>query len=144
MWFDPIMKGLLRSPLHGLISKNMMLITYTGRKSGEKFTTPVNYLSMKQDEHQFLATTSMRERVWWRNLRGGAPVTVRLRGKDYPATAEVIEDELGVAKNLGAYLLLCPDLAKYFKVRLEVNGQPKDEDIVDAARTRVFIKTWLG
>lgn len=40
---NPIVKGLLRSPLHGLMSKNTMLIEFKGRKSGRMFTTPVSY-----------------------------------------------------------------------------------------------------
>jgi len=120
-----------------------MLITYTGRKTRENFTTPVNYLSMNQDGDQFLATISLRERVWWRNLRNRTPMIVRFRGKDHPAAAEVIEDDTGVAENLGTYLRLRPDLAKYLKVRLDATGQPKDEDIVNAAKTRVIIKTQL-
>jgi deazaflavin-dependent oxidoreductase (nitroreductase family) len=143
MWFNPIIQWLLRSPLHSFVSKNMMLITYTGRKSGKKYTTPVNYLRMIQGEDQFLATISFRKRVWWRNLRGGSLVTVRIRGKDYPATAEIVEDDLNVAKNLSAYIHLYPGLAKYLKVRLEANEQPNDEDVTIAARTRVFIKTRL-
>ena len=41
---NPIMRTLLRSPLHGLLSDSLMLITYTGRRSQRKFTTPVRYL----------------------------------------------------------------------------------------------------
>ena len=35
---------LLRSPLHGLLSGNTLLITVTGRKTGRPITTPVNYV----------------------------------------------------------------------------------------------------
>jgi deazaflavin-dependent oxidoreductase (nitroreductase family) len=143
MWFNPIIQWLLRSPFHGFISKSTMLITYTGRKSGKKHTIPVNYLRMPQGEDEFMATISLRERVWWRNLRGGSPIIVRVRGKDYPATAEVIEDDLNVSKNMSAYLHLFPNLAKYLKIRLDVNGEPRDEDIAIASRSRVFIKTRL-
>ena len=44
MWFNPMITWLLRSPLHGLVSKSIMLITYKGRKSSKEYTTPVNYL----------------------------------------------------------------------------------------------------
>ena len=144
MWFNPIIQWLLRSPFHGFVSKNMMLITYTGRKSGRKYTTPVNYLRMTQGPDKFLATTSSRDRVWWRSLRGGAPVTIRLQGKDFPATAEVIEDDQGVAENLAAYLRQWPVIAKYFDVQLDAEGQPRSEDLTNSARTRVFIKTRLA
>lgn len=62
MWFNPMMKWLIASPLHIFVSKNMMLITYTGRKSGVTYTTPVNYLR----EGNTLYVTSWRERTWWR------------------------------------------------------------------------------
>lgn len=35
---NPIMKGLLRSPLHRLLSGTLMLLTYTGRKTGTPYT----------------------------------------------------------------------------------------------------------
>jgi len=35
---------LLRSPLHALVSKSTLLITFTGRKSGKKYTTPITVL----------------------------------------------------------------------------------------------------
>lgn len=34
MWFNPLIIALLRSPLHALMSANMIVLTYTGRKSG--------------------------------------------------------------------------------------------------------------
>ena len=144
MWFNPIMRWLLRSPLHGFVSKNMMLITYKGRKSGKPYTTPVNYLRIAQDQDQFLATTSSRDRVWWRSLRGSVEVTIRLQGKDYPATSEVIEDDQEVAENLAVYLRQWPAIAKYFDVQLDAEGQPELEDVVNSAKTRVFIKTRLA
>jgi len=44
MWYNPIMMWVLRSPLHGMLSGSTMIITYTGRKSGQTFSTPVNYV----------------------------------------------------------------------------------------------------
>ncbi len=37
------MKFVLRSPLHGIVSKTTLLISFTGRKSGMTYTTPVSY-----------------------------------------------------------------------------------------------------
>ena len=33
----------LRSPLHGMLSNGMMLITVIGRKTGKEYTLPVGY-----------------------------------------------------------------------------------------------------
>ena len=44
MWYNPITMWVLRSPLHRMLSDSTMIITYTGRKSGQTFSTPVNYV----------------------------------------------------------------------------------------------------
>ena len=48
MWYNSIMSALLRSPFHGMLSSQMLLIKVTGRKSGRQYTTPVNYF--QQDD----------------------------------------------------------------------------------------------
>ncbi|GAB4533133.1 MAG: nitroreductase/quinone reductase family protein [Anaerolineae bacterium] len=137
MWFNPIMEWLLKSPLHPLISSNTMLITYTGHKSGRLYTTPVNYLR----DGDVFTTISYRQRVWWRNLRGGAPVTIRVQGKDLEAVADVVEDDETVAGHLAAYLQKAPRLARYFDVRINPHGQPDPDDVARAARERVIVHT---
>ena len=42
-WLNCVMKFVLRSPLHGVVSKKIMLLTFTGRKSGKRYTIPVSY-----------------------------------------------------------------------------------------------------
>jgi deazaflavin-dependent oxidoreductase (nitroreductase family) len=138
-----MMRWLLRSPLHGFISRNTMLITYTGRKSGKVYATPVNYVRQSNGDGDVFLTTSYRQRVWWRNLRGGVPVTLRVQGQNLKATAEVIEDEGGVAAGLMTYLQQVPDLAKYFEVSLDADGQPNTRDVAKAAQSRVMIRMKL-
>ena len=43
MWFNPIVIGLLRSPLHGVMSASTALFTLRGRQSGRSITLPANY-----------------------------------------------------------------------------------------------------
>ncbi len=143
MWFNPIIIWLLRSPFHILVSKNILLITYKGRKSGKEFSTPVNYLPMNREGEQFLAIISSRDRIWWRNLRDGAPITIRLRGKDYTATANIIEEEESVAKNLFDYLHQWPAVAKYLNVGVDEKNQPNPDEVAEASKSRVFIMTIL-
>ncbi len=91
-WFmkaqNPFMKWLLRSPLHGIVSRMYLLITFTGRKSGMSYTTPVQYA---QDGNTFYIITS-EGYTWWKNLRGGANVHIHLRGKTYSAYADTLTD----------------------------------------------------
>ena len=91
-WFikvqNPFMKWLLRSPLHGVVSRMYLLITFTGRKSGVVYTTPVQYA---QDGNALYVITS-EGYTWWKNLRGGADIHIHLRGKTHPAHAETSTD----------------------------------------------------
>lgn len=139
MWFNPIMKFFLRSPMHPLVSKNMMLMTYTGRKSGKSYTIPMNYFPI----NGALYTTSTRERVWWRNLRGGAEVILLLKGKDVPAWAESIEDHNEVTQALVQTFQVNPRLARYMDVRISPDGTPYPADIDRLAKERVVVRTVL-
>ncbi|MCI0478593.1 MAG: nitroreductase family deazaflavin-dependent oxidoreductase [Anaerolineales bacterium] len=139
MWFNPIMIFLLRSPLHGLLSGSTMLITYTGRKSGKPITLPTNYVR----EGDALFITSFRARKWWRNLRGGARVTIRLQGRDYSGVAEAIEDADAVAQGLRAYFRRVPQWAKYSGVALGANGAPSVESVERAAQDKVMVEVRL-
>lgn len=143
MWFNPIIKWLLKSPLHGFVSKNMMLVTYTGRKSGKTFSTPVNYMRLKDERGEYLLTTSALDRTWWRNLLGGAPVSVRLAGIDYQAWGEAFKDQDKVTAELSAFFRAAPGMARYFDVSLDEAGLPKAEDVAHSAQSRVVIQTRL-
>ena len=141
MWYNPMMAWLLRSPLHGLLSQSTMLMTYTGRKSGKVYSTPMNYVRVREAEGDVVLTTSYRTRTWWRNLRGGALVHLKLQGQDLKARAEAIEDERGVIEGLSLFLQRVPGWAKYYNVKLDPDGRPSASDVVEAARTRVIVRT---
>lgn len=130
---------LLRSPLWRLFGPRLMLLTYTGRKSGKSYTTPVNGIR----EGSRLTVTSYRPRVWWRNLRGGAPVTVRIAGQDLQGIGEVIEDNAGVAAALSLYLQQAPEYARYYHVTFCPDGKPNPEEVARAARDRVVVRVEL-
>jgi deazaflavin-dependent oxidoreductase (nitroreductase family) len=81
---NPFMLWLLRSPFHGAVSKFYVVLGFTGRKSGKPYATPVQYAF--EDNTVYIVTSEGY--VWWKNLRGGANVTLRIRGKDYTGWAE--------------------------------------------------------
>jgi hypothetical protein len=69
-FLNKVMSTVIRSPLHGMVSKSIMLITFTGRKSGKTYTTPISYT--RNDD----LVTAFTHAKWVRNLDGGAPVTL--------------------------------------------------------------------
>lgn len=144
MWFNPMMKWLVQSPFNSLVNKNTMTMTYTGRKSGKAYTTPMNYVLANGADRPVLWTTSLRERTWWRNLRGGVPVSLYLRGEEVSASAEAIEDIPGVAQGLDAYLQAAPALARYLDVQLDADGKPNPADLNRAAEKMVVVRTQLA
>lgn len=132
-------KFLLRSPFHGVISRNTLLISYTGRKSGKSYTTPTNY----SQDGMIVRIVSFRYRTWWRNLLGGAPVSLLIRGENIRGWAEVIMDNDSVTRGLKAYLQPIPKVAKYFDIILNENGTLNAEDIIQAAKKRVIVEVTL-
>jgi deazaflavin-dependent oxidoreductase (nitroreductase family) len=121
-----------------MVDKTVLLITFTGRKSGKTYTTPVDY---SQDGDQ---VTVFTHAGWWKNLRNGAPVTLRLRGRDVQGLAEpVAEDKRIVAAGLAAHLRKVPGDARYYGVTFDEAGNPKAEEVEKAVQSVVMIRIQL-
>jgi len=132
------MKFVLRSPVHGMVSKNVLLISFTGRKSGKIYTTPVSY---SQYDDQVIIFTHA---VWWKNLRNDAPVTLCIRGRELQGLAEpVAEDKRAVAAGLAEHLRRVPSDARYYGVTFDDHGNPREEEVEKAVQTVVMIRIRL-
>jgi hypothetical protein len=131
--------ALLRSPLHGLISRGLMLITFTGRKSGRSYTTPVTY---SQQGEQIVFHSTQR---WWKNLEGGARVTLRLRGRDRVGYALPTHDVPTIIAALRAFLeRKGHNRAGMIDLSLTEPGRPPtDAELEAAARQRVLVMVTL-
>ena len=137
---NPFMKAVLRSPFHAIMSKSVAILTVTGKKSGKDYTFPVNY----QRSGDGIWIVSMRDRTWWKNLRGGAKVKVRLAGKDFEGWGEVFEEIQDAAQYLRKLILLSPAYGKYLKIALDPEGNPMQADVDQAAESRVMVKLTLS
>jgi hypothetical protein len=73
-------------------SHRLLLITFTGRKSGKKFTTPIRYVQ----EGETLWLKVLVEYPWWKNLVEETTVRVLLRGNMCTGVAEVHPEEDGL------------------------------------------------
>ncbi len=132
------MKLVLRSPVHGMVSHQILLITFTGRKSGKTYTTPVSY-SQYQDQVLIFTHAS-----WWKNLRGDTPVALRLRGQEFQGLAEpVAEDKQAIAAGLAAHLRKVPSDARYYGVTFDEHRNPRAEEVQKAIQTVVMIRVRL-
>jgi hypothetical protein len=132
------MKFVLRSPLHGVVSNYLMLITFTGCRSGKSYTTPVSY--SREDD----LVTIFTHANWWKNLRGGAPVSLRIRGRELHGLAEpVAEDKQAIAAALSAHLRKSPFDARYYNVTIDDQGNPIAEEVEQAVQTVTMIRVRL-
>lgn len=129
---------MLRSPIHRVMSGSTMVITVTGCKSGRPITTPVNYYQ----EGDTLWVISNRERTWWRNLKGGAPVRLRLRGQEVNGFGEVLLEESAMAEQIGQYVRHLPISARSLGVRMR-DDQPDPADLARLAKEKVMIRIKL-
>lgn len=87
---NPLLSVVLRSPLHGLASSSLLLLSYEGRRSGERFRTPVAY---ERDGDEIVVTTFREAGTWWRNFQDGHTATLWLRGDDVAAHGRAFTDE---------------------------------------------------
>lgn len=134
-WVNSMMSSILRSPFHGAISDKILLITFTGRKSGKEYSTPVSYT---RHNGELLVFT---HGAWWRNLRGGATVKVRVQGKELQGLAEPVDTDLAaIAEGLNAHLRHVPGDAKFYNVTIGENGALSADEINRAAQDTVMIR----
>jgi F420H(2)-dependent quinone reductase len=83
---NPVLRVVLRSPLHWPLSRWFAVLAWTGRKSGRAYSTPVSYV---HEDNTAYVTTGDR---WWRNLAGGAPVTMAIGGRWRQGVGQPITD----------------------------------------------------
>jgi len=129
------MNFVLHSPMHGVVSKTIMQITFTGRRTGRQYTTPVSY-SRHGDEIYVFSHAN-----WWKNLRGGALVTMCIRGQEHKGYAyPVAADKQAVAEGLAAHLRKVPVDARFYGVTFDEDKNPRTEEVARAAQTVVMIR----
>jgi deazaflavin-dependent oxidoreductase (nitroreductase family) len=135
---NDFVKFFLRTPLYVFMG-DTMLITVTGRKTGKNYTTPVGFYR----DGNFLWILTSRDRTWWRNVRNGAVVEMRIRGRDVSGFAEAVLDEETVSTQVMEYVRRIPISAKALGVRLREDGEPHPEDAARLAEERLFVRIKL-
>ena len=130
--------AILRSPLHSLMSKKYLLLSFTGRKSGKKYTTPMSYI---READSLLMTT---DSPWWKNLRGGAPVTVRVEGHEHEGIGEAVTQHEEVVRVLGRLLDAQPGYGKYVGLKPGPGGQMDPAELERVAYDRVVVRVLLS
>ena len=88
---NPIMKLLLRTPFAGAARNQLMVVNFTGRKSGRAYSIPLSAHLIDGTLYAMAAAT------WKNNFRDGAPAQVLHNGKTTTMRGELITDKALVA-----------------------------------------------
>ena len=120
------MRAVLSLPFATPLSANLMLISYTGVKSGKAYRQPVSYA---RDGETLLTPGGGR---WTLNLKGGRQVTVRLRGRTVTAHADLVSDPAEVERLLGVIAAGNPRAMRFIPLPRRPDGR-LDPDALAAA-----------
>ncbi len=83
---NPVLVVLLRTPLAGPARKQLMVLHFTGRKSGREFTIPVSAHVIDGDLYALAGA------AWKANFKDGASAQVVYDGKTTAMRGELIRD----------------------------------------------------
>lgn len=76
------------------MSKRLTIVTYTGRRSGRTFSTPVAF--RRVDDIVTIGVQMPDAKKWWRNfLAEGGPISLELDGIDRAGHAIARRDDKG-------------------------------------------------
>jgi len=88
---NPILGFLLRTPLAGPARRQLMVLSFTGRKTGRPFSIPVSAHVIDNDLYALTGAP------WKQNFRGGAPAQVVYDGNNTAMRGELIRDRAVVS-----------------------------------------------
>jgi hypothetical protein len=95
---NPVVRALLRSPLHVAVDDSLLLLHVTGRRTGRRYDIPVGYVPV---DGGFMVVT---QHPWRANLRGSADLDVTHHGRRRRMHADLDEDPGSVAFALRAVI----------------------------------------
>ena len=139
MWriINPLVVLIARSPIHLLVSTQILVTQFNGRKSGKQYRVPVSF---HKNENTYTCVT-LRSNLWWKNLIDLEEQTFGLRGDlvNVDVELEYQDDEL-VKGNL-RHLVSGNAIDAFFaKVKLNKDGSPDEKSLDDAAKLHAVLK----
>jgi len=132
---NPAINRLLRSPWHHVLSKRIMTVSFLGRKSGQRFATPVSYY--RNGDQVYCFTNGS----WRHNFTTPHPATVRIAGRDYSARGRLFEGRRErQVEIMSAYFKAVPQDRKFYGVQSGADGEPLRSQVEHALGSIVIIE----
>jgi hypothetical protein len=139
---NPPIRALLRSPIHGVASKHLCILSYRGRRSGRKFETPLSFMR----EGNLVRLLSSRETHWWLNFKDEAvDVEVEIAREAFKGKAlSILEDGDRLRNGVRTFLTEVPRDAVVYGIKLDGDRKPRESDIETAAGHVVLVEIELA
>jgi hypothetical protein len=139
MWriINPLVVLIAQSPIHLLVSTQILVTQFNGRKSGTQYHVPVSF---HQNDNTYTCVT-LRSNLWWKNLIGLKTTNVWLKGRlvNVNLDLEFQDDEL--VKSDLRHLVSGNAIDAFFaKVKLNKDGSPDEQSLDDAAKLHAVLK----
>jgi hypothetical protein len=127
---NPAVKFLLGTPLAGRLRRQMMVLNFTGRKSGRQYSVPV---SAHRLDNTLYALASAG---WTANFRDGANAEVLWDGKKTTMRGELIRDPATVADlaHRAAESYGAKNAQRLMGLKFRDNRVPTVEEFTEAAQ----------
>ena len=139
LWFliNPVVAFLARSPLHFLISHQVLVIQFKGRKSEKQYLVPVSY-----HEHESSYTcVTLRSNIWWRNLKEVSHTKIWLKGTLKNAQIDLEFNNDQIVESTLRDLVTNNRVDAYFaKIKLNKDGSPDSDDLIQAGKIHTVLK----
>ncbi len=140
-WLNSMMKLFLKTPLlQNTIGKQIALLSFTGRRSGKRYTIPITY--ERRDSSVMMLTKKTRS--WWRNFEDQPAVELRLAGKTVKGTAEAHPATDADLDQVVDFLTSRPTDAKAYGVVALPDGSLDPESVLALLPRNVLVNVELN
>jgi hypothetical protein len=130
------MRQILALPLPTPLSKRLMLLYLTGRRSGRSYRQPVSYV---KDGDSLLTPGGGN---WKLNLEPGRPERIRLRGRDVTARPHLIDDVDEIDNALMTMTTVNPRMASFIPIARRDDGHFDRNGLTNAVAHGFRVVRW--
>jgi F420H(2)-dependent quinone reductase len=130
------MRPVLRLPFATPLTKRLMLVSFTGRKTGKEYHQPLSYV---QQEDTLLTPGGGK---WKLNLREDQPVRIRLRGQDVFARPEFVKDPDEIERLIGVMTAANPTVGAFVPIPKGTDGRLDRSRLETAVKYGFMIVRW--
>ena len=135
-FINPFVRVILKSPIHFILSHQILLFRVTGRKSKKIYEIPASYAHI----NDALVCVTLRENLWWKNFIDIEDQDIYFKGKKINKKISInFSDDNFVRTKLKELIEHNPIDAFFAGVKLDRNKVPNSEDLDKAAKLHTVI-----